>query len=197
MSRTVSLVQRVEIASPCPVSWDSMTGNDQVRFCSQCQLNVFNLSEMTAEEGERLIIEKEGKLCARIYRRRDGTILTRDCPVGLAAVRRRLVGFGVAVAASVMFVAGAAVSCIFGQRGEDWFLDQESAFSQASNKLRNWMSGAPTQQWMGGSVSLGRMASPPQGPVVGNMSVELKPYDPTPTSDQFHFPVNATANPNW
>ena len=197
MSRTVSLVQRVEIASPCPVSWDSMTGDDQVRFCGQCQLNVFNLSEMTAEEGERLIIEKEGRLCARIYRRRDGTVLTRDCPVGLAAMRRRMIGFAVAVTASVMFVAGAAMSCIFGQRSEGWFLNEESAFSQASNKLRYWMNGAPTQQWLGGVVSMGSMACPPPPPtsiepLVGRPALS----DSSISTGGFRFPLNDPSNAN-
>src|SRR5205814_4285456 len=84
-----SLVQQVQIASPCTASWDGMTGDDRSRFCGQCKLNVYNLSAMTEAEGEALIIEKEGKLCARIYRRYDGTVLTKDCPVGLRAVRRR------------------------------------------------------------------------------------------------------------
>jgi hypothetical protein len=34
-------------------------------------------------EAERLVVEKEGRLCVRFHRRADGTVLTRDCPVGL------------------------------------------------------------------------------------------------------------------
>ena len=112
MSRTLSLVQKVEIASPCPASWAEMTGDDQVRFCAHCKLNVYNLSEMTEEEGERLIIEKEGKLCARIYRRADGTIITRNCPVGLAELNRRVRRVVFRAAAAVVVIAGAAMSAI-------------------------------------------------------------------------------------
>jgi hypothetical protein len=36
---------------------------------------------------EALILEKEGKLCVRFFRRKDGTVLTDDCPVGLKAIR--------------------------------------------------------------------------------------------------------------
>ncbi len=34
--------------------------------------------------------EREGELCVRFYRRADGTMLTADCPRGLAAVRLRM-----------------------------------------------------------------------------------------------------------
>ena len=155
MSRTVSLVQRIEIASPCPVSWDSMTGDDQVRFCGQCQLNVYNFAEMSAEEGERLILEKEGKLCARIYRRRDGTILTRDCPVGLAALRRRVMGLGVGIAASLFVIVGTAVSSMVGQRNRyDIFaFDQpRGVYCQVREKLWAWTIGASAPTVMAGAM---------------------------------------------
>jgi hypothetical protein len=38
--------------------------------------------------------ETEGRLCVRFYRRRDGTLLTEDCPVGWRAARRRLLRWG-------------------------------------------------------------------------------------------------------
>src|SRR5262245_11466437 len=117
MSKTISLVQQVQIASPCTASWDAMVGDGKVRFCSHCKLNVYNLSAMSQEEGERLIIEKEGKLCARIYRREDGTVLTRDCPVGLAALRKRMIRFGVRTAAAVAFIVCAAAYAIAGEHG--------------------------------------------------------------------------------
>jgi hypothetical protein len=64
-----------------------MKGDDRVRFCSQCSLNVYNLSSMKPEEAESLVQQHEGRLCVRFYRRRDGTVLTGDCPVGLRAAR--------------------------------------------------------------------------------------------------------------
>jgi len=90
MAKDISLLDRVVIASPCNASWAHMHGDDKVRFCDLCKLNVYNFSAMTKPEAERLIIEKEGRLCATFYRRLDGTILTRDCPIGLRALRRGL-----------------------------------------------------------------------------------------------------------
>lgn len=85
------MLHNIRIASPCSVDWEKMEGDDRVRFCSACQLNVYNFSEMTEREIRRLIEDHEGRrLCGQLYRRKDGTILTRNCPVGLRAVVRRL-----------------------------------------------------------------------------------------------------------
>ena len=82
-------LSNVKVAAPCPADWRSMYGNDRVRFCSQCRLNVYNLSAMTRPEAERLIMQTEGRLCVRFYRRADGTILTQNCPVGLRVIKER------------------------------------------------------------------------------------------------------------
>lgn len=88
--QTAGLLGRVRIASPCPASWEAMEGDGRVRFCRLCHLNVYNLSEMTRGEAEALVARTEGRLCARLYRRADGTVLTKDCPTGLRAARRRV-----------------------------------------------------------------------------------------------------------
>jgi len=93
----------IQIASPCQVSWDEMSGDERQRHCSHCNLNVYNLSEMSREEAEAFLAEREGRVCVRLYRRTDGTVLTRDCPVGLAAVRAKLVR--VALATAGLFLA--------------------------------------------------------------------------------------------
>jgi hypothetical protein len=100
----------VKIASPCSADWEDMIGNDRSRFCGRCDLNVYNLSDMTKREAEHLINQTEGRLCVRFYRRTDGTILTRDCPVGLQAMKRRLSRIRNAVVSSVLsFLAGLGV----------------------------------------------------------------------------------------
>jgi hypothetical protein len=87
-----------------------MFGNERVRFCAQCKLNVYNLSEMTKAEAEVLIARAEDRLCIRYYRRRDGSIMTQNCPVGLRAIKRRLSRVANAVgSALVTFCAGLGV----------------------------------------------------------------------------------------
>ena len=73
-------LDHVRIATPCPASWDSMEGDDRVRFCGSCRLNVYNLSGMTRREATELLKLVEGRLCIRLLRRKDGTVLTQDCP---------------------------------------------------------------------------------------------------------------------
>ena len=77
----------IGIAAPCSASWDDMKGDDRQRFCRDCKMNVYNLSGMTRQEAEDLVASHETRLCVRFFRRSDGTVLTRDCPVGL---RRRV-----------------------------------------------------------------------------------------------------------
>lgn len=72
-------LDRVQIATPCTASWDDMVGDDRVRHCAACALEVFNLWEMTRAKATSLLRERTGRLCLRLYRRLDGTILTRDC----------------------------------------------------------------------------------------------------------------------
>jgi hypothetical protein len=95
------MLERVTIAAPCSADWDSMPGTDQVRHCGQCNKNVYNLSAMNRRQAEALLRETEGRLCARLYRRADGTILTENCPAGLRTIGRR-----------VSRVAGAAMSAV-------------------------------------------------------------------------------------
>jgi hypothetical protein len=89
-SRDADLLDRLRIASPCDASWDEMEGDDLVRFCRHCQLNVYNLSGMSRREAAAFVREAERTLCVRFYRRADGTLLTDNCPVGWRAARRRL-----------------------------------------------------------------------------------------------------------
>ena len=107
MPRFTNHLKHVRVASPCKADWDEMIGTDRMRFCGQCSLNVYNLSAMTRDEAESLIAANEGRLCVRFYRRRDGSIITQDCPVGLRAVRARVSYWLKAVAAAVLTFSAA------------------------------------------------------------------------------------------
>lgn len=78
-------IDDVAVAAPCPVSWEGMEsieGDERIRHCTLCRLNVYNLSDMTRKEVKELFQNSDEQLCIRLYRRQDGTIITRDCPVG-------------------------------------------------------------------------------------------------------------------
>jgi hypothetical protein len=78
----------IRIASPCSADWNSMQGDERRRFCADCKLHVHDISAMSRDEALDLLRQAgQGRLCVRLHRRSDGTVLTQDCPVGL---RRRL-----------------------------------------------------------------------------------------------------------
>ncbi len=92
----------IRIAKPCNQSWTAMKGDERVRFCGACKTNVFNISEMTRDEVEELIRKTNGVFCARLYRRTDSRVMTKDCPKGVAAYKRKR--------AFVLASAGAAMA---------------------------------------------------------------------------------------
>ncbi len=103
MSGFDSPLDNLRIASPCPANWNAMQGDERKRYCSECKLNVYNLSGMTRYDAEHLLRISEGRVCVRYFQRADGTILTQDCPVGWAKVKQRVSVF--AAAAFSLFVS--------------------------------------------------------------------------------------------
>ena len=54
---------QIRIASPCDVDWDSMAGNDRVRFCEHCKLTVHNVDFINKKQLRRLIARSGDRLC--------------------------------------------------------------------------------------------------------------------------------------
>lgn len=76
-------VEQLKIAAPCNARWDDMAGTEQVRFCLNCQKNVYSFTSMSADEARALIMQKEGRVCGRFYQRTDGRLMTQNCPIGV------------------------------------------------------------------------------------------------------------------
>jgi uncharacterized membrane protein len=103
-AQQVSL-SKIRIASPCPADWNKMVGDERVRHCAECNLNVYNLSAMTERQVQTLIAESSGqRLCTRFYRRADGTVLTQDCPWSFRAMKRKASRLGAAVLTGLMSI---------------------------------------------------------------------------------------------
>jgi hypothetical protein len=82
-----------------------MIGDERVRHCSDCNLNVYNLSAMTEHEAAKLIAGHSGqRLCARFYRRADGTLITQDCPWSMRAMARKASRAAAAFLTAIMSV---------------------------------------------------------------------------------------------
>jgi hypothetical protein len=109
-----SPLNNIRIASPCSADWAGMIGTERKRYCGECKLNVYNLSGMPSKEAEDLLRQSEGRLCVRFYRRVDGTILTKDCPVGWAKVKERVSRVATAVFSLLMTLfAGVGIMNVF------------------------------------------------------------------------------------
>lgn len=97
------LLKMAYVASPCKADWNEMVGDERTRFCGKCNKNVHNLSEMSFDEAEAFLQQLTTDACVRLYRRKDGTVMTNDCPVGVRNKRIKraaglLVGTGLAAA---------------------------------------------------------------------------------------------------
>lgn len=169
MSTAVSLplLQSARIASPCPMRWEDLTptGDSRTRHCDKCNLNVHNLSGMTAQDAEALLRSalnedgtKKHRLCTGFYRRADGTILTADCPVGLAAVRARTHRAIARVAAAIGLTTLAT-----------WAAARESggvafARTQPLTAVANYLRGAPVTPPASAIMVLGDVRTPAPTP---------------------------------
>jgi hypothetical protein len=159
MPKLTSPLDGLRIATPCSADWDQMFSfeDERVRFCSRCNLNVYDLSGMTRQEAEDLIIKTEGRLCARFYRRADGSVLTQDCPVGLKAVKRRVAWAAQVVLGMVLsFVSGLGIYIFYLGRKPFTLLNNRPIFERPVTLM--------------GTVLPVRKPEPP--PLVGRVIIE-------------------------
>ncbi len=166
---------KIKIASPCPARWEDMGGDDRVRFCDQCRKNVYNLSAMSAPEARELVAEKNGNLCARMYQRADGTVMTEDCPVGVARYWRRVKAMVAGGVAAVLF----ALTCVaaLGRDRADAESGKRDPVTQFAEdavwQVKVWLGLNPPRPW---GATLGEVAPLP---VTGKVAVP-PPQNPPP-----------------
>ncbi|MFA6238063.1 MAG: hypothetical protein WC635_12090 [Bacteriovorax sp.] len=77
-------LQEIKIASPCHVSIEKMEDRGNCFHCHECKLNVYHFSSLTNAEIADLLNQNNEKLCVGMFKREDGTVITKDCPLGLA-----------------------------------------------------------------------------------------------------------------
>jgi len=88
--RAREIVQKVTVESPCSVGWETMDGDEKVRFCGQCKLNVYNISAMSETEAAGVLTRAGGRPCVFLRRQEDGTVVSDNCPVALRSMRKRM-----------------------------------------------------------------------------------------------------------
>ena len=78
-SRTEINLEDIQFKTECSVPWDDMSGDDTSRFCGKCDKQVFNITAMSREEAEKLMMDSAGEACIGLHKRPDGTVTTADC----------------------------------------------------------------------------------------------------------------------
>lgn len=102
-------LNQLMIKSPCPASWDEMTGHGPTRHCAQCDKAVHDLALLSPREIGRLIESQRGSLCARITRGANGRIVTLPPPqVSSFEASRRASPLAAALVAGLLGVPGGA-----------------------------------------------------------------------------------------
>lgn len=104
-------LKNLTIPSPCTADWNSMTGNEQVRFCDHCSFEVHNLSQMTRAQAERLVAQSNGRLCVQYIQDPNGGPVTLPVGQKLHRISRR-----VSQIAAGAFTAALSVSSAVAQQ---------------------------------------------------------------------------------
>ncbi len=181
--RTLPMLDDVRVASPCGEKWDEMVGDQTSRYCLKCEKNVYDLSSMTREQADALILAKEGKLCVRFYRRADGTILTADCPEGVARKRRRRVAAGV-VGAGLLASGAMGAGMLFGTQGE---VRHDAGRKTSTREVSGQVFEHAQEDRADRRSTMGQMVAPPPKPVMGHVSRHPTPVATDIDTDPLPF----------
>jgi ankyrin repeat protein len=132
MSNQLRSLDRITIPKPCDADWDSMVGNDQVRFCEHCNLHVNNLSNMTRLDAMRLVARSKGRLCVRYIKTLDGGVLSKGVPEKLHRISRRVSRIAAGAFTATLSLTSAAAQGGSGQ--QPGALRQEPAVATATSQ---------------------------------------------------------------
>lgn len=154
MSKQLRSLDQLIIQKPCKADWQSMSGNDRVRFCEHCNLRVTDLSSMSRSEAMRLVARSQGRLCVRLVQTSGGRIVPH---------KDRIYGIGhrVSQLAAGVFTATLSVTTAAAQSGSQ--IDRARTESATVNP------GSPSAKdvWLSGIIT------DPNGAVVAGAKVTL------------------------
>jgi Carboxypeptidase regulatory-like domain len=161
MSAKKRKLDQLQVVSPCSTDWDRMSGDEKKRFCSECNKFVYDFSQMTRRQVEAMVSIHQGRMCARITRRPDGSLLTLETPPAHPIVARRASPVVNATLAAILGLSAPANAL-----NVDVSAVQLIAGADADGK------GAKTP-YGGGEALVGETVFDPQGAVIPNAVVKL------------------------
>lgn len=68
----------LQIKTPCPKTWDQLSGDNAKRFCSECSLHVHNATALTRREALELVSNANERVCMRMELDSCGAPVYRD-----------------------------------------------------------------------------------------------------------------------
>lgn len=163
MSGRKNRLDRLQIANPCNIEWNRMAGGEQVRYCLQCDKRVYNFSKMTRGEAEAIVSAARGKLCARITRGADGTVVAEEARPALHLISRRASPVAAAVVTAILGISGSASAIVFPQA--------ESSVSGPSGAGAKKPESQPRAE--GGTASLSGRILDAEGAVIAGAKIVL------------------------
>jgi hypothetical protein len=173
MPKNITRLESINLPSPCEADWDSMQGNDQVRFCSHCSLSVHNLSAMTRKQAMRLVAESEGRLCVRYYRKPSGEILNA-VPYRLHQIKRRASRLAAgAFTAALSLSASVSAQTPSSSSSPDTNAPSVSASADDETEADEKPAPPPKHQWPGTPPALGGTITDASAAVIPNANVTL------------------------
>jgi ankyrin repeat protein len=150
-------LDRITIPVPCDADWDSMSGNDQVRFCEHCNLQVRDISSLTQQNVMRLVARSQGRLCVRYTQLGGGGVLAR-APEKLHRISRRVSRMAAGAFTASLTLASAAAQTSFRPSAD---------VSRQASAIANVIAGREQ------GTSLSGVVTDPNGAVVSGATVTL------------------------
>src|SRR5215468_5403492 len=161
MSAKKRRLDQLKIVSPCSTDWDQMSGDEKRRFCVECDKFVYDFSQMTRQQVEAIVSIHQGRMCARITRRPDGSLLTLETPQAHPLVAR--------LASPVV---NATLAAILGLSAPANALNVDVSAARFIARADADGKGAKIP-YGGGEAVVGGMVVDPQGAFIPNAMVKL------------------------
>jgi carboxypeptidase family protein len=137
-------LDELEITSPCNADWNEMNGTEQIRYCTECNKYVYNLSAMTRREAEELAATSRGQMCTRMIRDLGGRTITVDSlpPVRLLGWRPGPIAS--TVVSTILSIAPSAAALSRTPRASSQQYSQNESARKASRSVPAITTGALT-----------------------------------------------------
>lgn len=144
MTARKTSLDRIEITSPCNADWDEMTGSEQIRYCTECNKYVYNLSAMTRRDAEELVATRRSQMCTRMTRDLNGGTITVDSLPPVRLLGRRPGPIASTVVSTILSIAPGVGAISQSPQASSHVYSQNESARKASRSVPGATTGALT-----------------------------------------------------